>query len=461
MVLRIVEGTIQSQGTVSGTDATTVGLTEETHAIRVFLENPVTVFEGPFTVINATASGSNVTIQGAGETSVTTVEDIITISGTDHTAGGGGGGTVSNAMVGVDGITVLSGTPTASETTISGFRTEFVSASGTLQADIDEISAGVGGVASLTASGVTITGAIIFDSLNGITLIPDLGTKTITFSGSGASGGAGGITDINSETGPAITIVGAGEVAVSTTATNEITISGTDHSAGGGTTANALVGSDGITVTSGDPTDTISGFRAEFVAASGVIQTDVDTNTTNIASNTTLITTTSGHLQSEIDAVEGSDVDDVNSVVGSVVIAGAGEVNVTTAGQTITISGTLPPRSKSITIENPVAFEDITWFFTNIAITVVAVEGVMANGELIPPVLNPQVVFNLFHNTNRDLAGNTVFAASRTLLSITTGDNLTLGGDITIPIDSFIWIETTSVGGIVPEMHLTLRYTED
>ncbi|KKL22417.1 hypothetical protein LCGC14_2435650, partial [marine sediment metagenome] len=34
--------------------------------------------------------------------------------------------------VGTDGITVLSGTPTASETTISGFRTEFLSASGTL-----------------------------------------------------------------------------------------------------------------------------------------------------------------------------------------------------------------------------------------------------------------------------------------------------------------------------------------
>ncbi|KKM70065.1 hypothetical protein LCGC14_1444520 [marine sediment metagenome] len=88
-------------------------------------------------------------------------------------------------LVGVDGTTVVTGTQLV---TISGFRGEFLSASGTLQADIDEIVGGVGGVASLTASGVTITGAITFDSLNGITLIPDLDTKTITFSGSGISG---------------------------------------------------------------------------------------------------------------------------------------------------------------------------------------------------------------------------------------------------------------------------------
>ncbi len=131
MVLRVVEGAIQSQGTVSGTDATTIGLTEETHAIRIFLENPVTIFEGPFTVINATASGSGVTIQGAGETSVTTTDDIITISGTDHITNTD---TVSNALVGADGITVTSG---VSEDTIAGFRTEFVNASGTLSSEID------------------------------------------------------------------------------------------------------------------------------------------------------------------------------------------------------------------------------------------------------------------------------------------------------------------------------------
>jgi hypothetical protein len=70
----------------------------------------------------------SVVIAGAGEVSVSTTSQTITISGTPHT---GGGGIVSAAMVGADGITVLSGTPTESETTISGFRDEFLSASGT------------------------------------------------------------------------------------------------------------------------------------------------------------------------------------------------------------------------------------------------------------------------------------------------------------------------------------------
>ena len=90
-------------------------------------------------------------------------------------------------------------------------------------------ASGTAGVSSITASGVTITGAVTFDSLNGIVLIPDLGTKTITFSGAGVGGATGGITDINSEVGPTITIAGAGEVGVSTTASNEITISGSPH----------------------------------------------------------------------------------------------------------------------------------------------------------------------------------------------------------------------------------------
>ncbi len=75
-----------------------------------------------------------------GGTNVTVVSgsNIITVSST--AGGGGGGGSVSNAMVGTDGITVLSGVPTASETTISGFRDEFVSASGSLQTSIDQFA---------------------------------------------------------------------------------------------------------------------------------------------------------------------------------------------------------------------------------------------------------------------------------------------------------------------------------
>lgn len=78
--------------------------------------------------------------------------------------------------------------------------------------------------------------------------------------------------------------------------------------------ADAIVGEDGITVISGTGVVTISGFRTEFVAASG-------------------------SLQSQIDAVEGSDVDSVNALTGAITIDGIGGATVHTSGQTISVSG--------------------------------------------------------------------------------------------------------------------------
>ncbi len=263
MVLRVVEGTIQSQGTVSGTDATTVGLTEETHAIRIFLENPLLAPNFEQTVINTTASGAGVTIQGVGETSVTTSEDIITISGTDHATNTD---TISNALVGSDGITVTSG---ASQDTITGFRTEFVNASGTLSTEIDsdisthtantaahhtryfstenEAIVGVGEVVVTSGGGIiTVSGTPHVSTFNLTvketdgspsvssvdTIVVTTGTLTddgggqVTIDTGGAGGGAGNINSINAQTGPDVTITGVG-IVNTLTAGNVITISGT------------------------------------------------------------------------------------------------------------------------------------------------------------------------------------------------------------------------------------------
>jgi hypothetical protein len=79
-------------------------------------------------------------------------------------------------------------------------------------------------------------------------------------------------------------------------------------------TPNTLVGTDGITIISGSNFTTIQGFRPEFVAASGFLQT-------------------------QIDAVEGSDVDSINALTGSVLVTGTQNVTTQTVGQTITITG--------------------------------------------------------------------------------------------------------------------------
>jgi hypothetical protein len=156
--------------------------------------------------------------------------------------------------------------------------TNFVSISGgdasgedidDLQVQIDAISIEQAGVGSITASGVTLSGAIIVEGLGTVSLSVD--GQTITFSGSGSDFSGSAITDINGETGPSITLQGAGEVSVSSTATNEITISGTPHTENTDTISDAIIGAGGIVVTSGVDTTTISG-GADF----GYIKDDDD-----------------------------------------------------------------------------------------------------------------------------------------------------------------------------------------
>ena len=111
--------------------------------------------------------------------------------------------------------------------------------------------------------------------------------------------------------------------------------------------------------------------------------------------------------------------------------------------------------SKTITVELPTSSEDLDIWFTNVAVTVVAVEGVINGGAS-----TPTVTCSILHNTDRSAAGNQAVNA-QAVTSITTGDSLTLGGDTTIPADSFVWLETSAQSGTTPIISLTVRYTED
>ena len=111
-------------------------------------------------------------------------------------------------------------------------------------------------------------------------------------------------------------------------------------------------------------------------------------------------------------------------------------------------------RSKGITIESPTSSEDLTWFFTDRAITVSAVRAVLANGSA-----TPTVTYQVFHSTDRSLAGTGV-TTSAAVTSVTTGTDATLS-DTTIPTDSWVWIETTAQGGTTPELALSIEYADD
>ncbi len=80
MTLRVVEGSITSLGSISGTDGTPVSLDESTRALRVFIDNPSVLEQ---TSINTTAAGPGVQIISKGPIVITTEGQIITVSGID------------------------------------------------------------------------------------------------------------------------------------------------------------------------------------------------------------------------------------------------------------------------------------------------------------------------------------------------------------------------------------------
>ncbi len=202
----------------------------------------------------------------------------------------------------------------------------------------------------------------------GTVAVTDDGSGNITISGS--SGAGAGVNSLESLQGD-IVLTGLGTVTITDNASETITISGASTSVAGGdhsTLSNLDFASAGHT-----------GFAssAELFSASGTLSAEIDSDivthaadgsahhtryadseaisalepTTSalaasgvatdasVAANTTLITTTSGHLQSQIDGVEGSDVDSVNAVTGAVLVTGSQNVTTQTVGQTITVTG--------------------------------------------------------------------------------------------------------------------------
>jgi len=111
--------------------------------------------------------------------------------------------------------------------------------------------------------------------------------------------------------------------------------------------------------------------------------------------------------------------------------------------------------TKSITIESPTGSEDISMFFTDVAITVTKIAAVLRGSG------SPSVTWTLRHSTDRSAAGNEVVTGGTTTTSTTTGSIVTSFNDDTIPANSYIWFETTAQSGTVDEINLTVKYTED
>ncbi len=111
--------------------------------------------------------------------------------------------------------------------------------------------------------------------------------------------------------------------------------------------------------------------------------------------------------------------------------------------------------SKSITIEAPGAAEDLSIFFSNLAITITEIRAVLVGSS------TPSVTWTVRHGTDRSAAGAEAVTGGTTTTSVTTGSDVTSFNDATVVADSFLFLETTAQSGTVNELHVTIFYTED
>ena len=110
---------------------------------------------------------------------------------------------------------------------------------------------------------------------------------------------------------------------------------------------------------------------------------------------------------------------------------------------------------KAITIESPTSSEDITMFFSDVAITISQMNAVLLGSS------TPSVTWTVRHDTDRSATGNEVVTSGTTTTSTTTGSEVTSFNDATIPAGSWVWMETTAQSGTVTELSLSLEYTID
>jgi hypothetical protein len=96
---------------------------------------------------------------------------------------------------------------------------------------------------------------------------------------------------------------------------------------------------------------------------------------------------------------------------------------------------------KDLSLENPTASEDMSWFYTNRAITIQELVFVLVGSGSVTPVIR--------HSTNRSLTGTSIRSSNTAITNTTTGTIETSFSDATIPANSFVWVETTAQSGTV------------
>ena len=110
--------------------------------------------------------------------------------------------------------------------------------------------------------------------------------------------------------------------------------------------------------------------------------------------------------------------------------------------------------TKSITVEDPTASEDISIGFTEVALTITEMRCVVRGST-------PSSTLTIRHGTDRSATGAEAVTGGTVVTSESTGSDITSFNDATIVADSFIWLETTAESGTTDEVSCQIIGTED
>ena len=112
-------------------------------------------------------------------------------------------------------------------------------------------------------------------------------------------------------------------------------------------------------------------------------------------------------------------------------------------------------QTKEITIEDPIATEDVAMFYSHTAITISRLTIILVGSG------SPSVTVDIRHHTDRSNAGTALITTPSATTSTTGGNKITVFNNPAVGAGSFVRCKTTAQGGTVTEMMVTIEYTED
>ena len=111
--------------------------------------------------------------------------------------------------------------------------------------------------------------------------------------------------------------------------------------------------------------------------------------------------------------------------------------------------------SKSIIVELPTSTEDLSFFFSDLAITITKIRPILVGSS------TPSVTWTLRHGADRSGSGSEVVTGGTITTEVSTGVDITSFNDPSVVANSHLWFETTAKSGTVDSISLTIFYTED